>query len=309
MNMILIALSAIGGLLLLYFGAEYLVRGGSAIAARSRISPLVIGLTLVAFGTSAPELFVSACAALRGLGDVCVGNIVGSNICNIALILGLTALIAPIGVNPLILKRDMPVMVAASLLLTAVCLFRGGMGWVLGLVFLAGLVVYTVISVRSASDWAETLRPEMSSGAAWFGVVGGLIALIVGSRMLLAGAVAIEKRFGVPDEFVALTVIAVGTSLPELATSVIAARDGEADIALGNIIGSNIFNILGILGLSALLRPVTITGLSAVDFGMMIATAVLLWPLLGARGRLARAEGVILLLVYAGYLIWLVNAM
>lgn len=218
MNLILIALSAIGGLLLLYFGAEYLVRGGSAIAARLRISPLVIGLTLVAFGTSAPELFVSACAALRGLGDVCVGNIVGSNICNIALILGLTALIAPIGVNPLILKRDMPVMVAASLLLTAVCWFRGGMGWVLGLVFLAGLVVYTVISVRSASDWAETLRPEMSSGAAWFGVVGGLIALIVGSRMLL-------------------------------------------------------------------------------------------WPLLGARGRLARADGVILLLVYVGYLIWLVNAM
>lgn len=309
MNIILIALSAIGGLLLLYFGAEYLVCGGSAIAARFRIAPLVIGLTLVAFGTSAPELFVSACAALQGLGDVCVGNIVGSNICNIALILGLTALIAPIGVNPLILKRDMPVMVAASLLLTAVCWFRGGMGWVLGLVFLAGLVVYTVISVRSASDWAETLRPEMSSGAAWFGVVGGLIALIVGSRMLLAGAVAIEKRFGVPDEFVALTVMAVGTSLPELATSVIAARDGEADIALGNIIGSNIFNILGILGLSALLRPVTITGLSAVDFGMMIATAVLLWPLLGARGRLARAEGVILLLVYVGYLIWLVNAM
>lgn len=309
MNMILIALSAIGGLLLLYFGAEYLVRGGSVIAARSRISPLVIGLTLVAFGTSAPELFVSACAALRGLGDVCVGNIVGSNICNIALILGLTALIAPIGVNPLVLKRDMPVMVAASLLLTAVWWFSGGMGWALGLVFLAGLVVYTVISVRSASNPRETLQPEMSSGAAWIGVVGGLVALIVGSRMLLAGAVAIEKRFGVPDEFVALTVIAVGTSLPELATSVIAARDGEADIALGNIIGSNIFNILGILGLSALLRPVTITGLSAVDFGMMIATAVLLWPLLGARGRLARAEGVILLLVYVGYLIWLVNAM
>lgn len=309
MNMFLIALSAIGGLLLLYFGAEYLVRGGSAIAARSRISPLVIGLTLVAFGTSAPELFVSACAALRGLGDVCVGNIVGSNICNIALILGLTALVAPIGVNPLILKRDLPVAVVASLLLTAVWWFCGGIGPVLGLVFLAGLVVYTVISVWSASDWAETLRPEMSSGAAWFGVVGGLIALIVGSRMLLAGAVAIEKRFGVPDEFVALTVIAVGTSLPELATSVIAARDGEADIALGNIIGSNIFNILGILGLSALLRPVTITGLSTVDFGMMIATAVLLWPLLGARGRLARAEGVILLLVYVGYLIWLVNSM
>ena len=309
MNIILIALSAIGGLLLLYFGAEYLVCSGSAIAARFRIAPLVIGLTLVAFGTSAPELFVSACAALQGLGDVCVGNIVGSNICNIALILGLTALIAPIGVNPLVLKRDMPVMVAASLLLTAVWWFSGGMGWALGLVFLAGLAVYTVISVRSASNPRETLQPEMSSGAAWIGVIGGLVALIVGSRMLLAGAVAIEKRFGVPDEFVALTVMAVGTSLPELATSVIAARDGEADIALGNIIGSNIFNILGILGLSALLRPVTITGLSAVDFGMMIATAALLWPLLGARGRLARAEGVILLLIYAGYLIWLVNAM
>lgn len=309
MNGITITLSGIFGLVLLYCGAEYLVRGGSAIAARSRVSPLVIGLTLVAFGTSAPELFVSAGAALEGLGDICIGNIVGSNICNIALILGLTALVVPVEVNYALFRRDLPVMIGASVLLTALCLIGGGIGRIAGALFVVGIVAYTLVGVRSASAEREAPPPEMTRGAAYFGVIGGLIALIVGARLLLAGAVAIEKRFGVPDEFIALTVVAVGTSLPELATSVIAARDGEPDIAVGNIIGSNIFNILGILGVSALIRPVAIEGMIWVDFAMMLATAVLLVPLMGARGRLGRTEGVLLLAVYGGYLAWLIKGL
>ena len=309
MNETFMALGGLFGLALLYWGAEYLVRGGSAIAARSRVSPLVIGLTLVAFGTSAPELFVSTGAALRGLGDICIGNVVGSNICNVALILGVSALIAPIAVNPEIFRRDLPIMILASGLLTATCLLCGGIGRFAGLLGVIGIIAYTVVGIRSAPARDEPQPPTLSRGAAYLGVIGGLIALIAGAKMILAGAVAIERHFGVPDEFVALTVVAVGTSMPELATSVVAARKGEADIAIGNVVGSNIFNILGILGASALIRPVASEGMSRVDFGMMIATAVLLWPLMGARGWLGRCEGFVLLAAFGGYLAWLIRAM
>ena len=309
MNEVLMALGGLVGLVLLYYGAEYLVRGGSAIASRSCVSPLVIGLTLVAFGTSAPELFVSTSAALNGLGDICIGNVVGSNICNIALILGLSALIAPLAVNAELFRRDLPIMILASAALTVVCLFCGGIGRVVGLLFTVGIAVYTVVGVKSASGKCEAHLPEMSRGTACLAVVGGLLALVGGAKLILSGAVAIERHFGMADEFVALTVVAVGTSLPELATSVVAARKGESDIAIGNVVGSNIFNILGILGISALLRPVTIEGMDWVDFVMMLATAAGLWPLMGARGRLGRFEGVLLLAVYGVYLWWLVHTM
>ena len=313
MNEIYMALGGLIGLVLLYYGAEYLVRGGSAIASRSCVSPLVIGLTLVAFGTSAPELFVSTSAALHGLGDICIGNVVGSNICNIALILGLSALISPLAVNAELFKRDLPIMILASVVLTVVCLFCGGIGRVVGLLFTGGIVAYTVVGVRSSSEkcGGETPPPQedIPRGMAWLAVIGGLLALVGGAKLILMGAVAIEKHFGVADEFVALTVVAAGTSLPELATSVVAARKGEADIAIGNVVGSNIFNILGILGVSALLRPVSIEGMDWVDFGMMLVTAIGLWPLMGARGRLGRFEGVLLLVVYGVYLWWLVHTM
>ena len=309
MNEIYMALGGLIGLALLYYGAEYLVRGGSAIASRSCVSPLVIGLTLVAFGTSAPELFVSTGAALHGLGDICIGNVVGSNICNIALILGLSALITPLTVNAELFKRDLPIMILASVVLTAVCLFCGGIGRVVGLLFTIGIIAYTIIGIKSSPEKCETHSPEMSRTAAYFAVIGGLLALIGGAKLILLGAVALEKHFGVADEFVALTVVAVGTSLPELATSVVAAKKGEADIAIGNVVGSNIFNILGILGVSALLRPVAIEGMDWVDFGMMLVTAIGLWPLMGARGRLGRFEGILLLTVYGIYLWWLVHTM
>ena len=312
MNEIYMALGGLIGLVLLYYGAEYLVRGGSAIASRSCVSPLVIGLTLVAFGTSAPELFVSTGAALHGLGDICIGNVVGSNICNIALILGLSALLSPLAVNAELFKRDLPIMILASVALTVVCLFCGGIGRVVGLLFVVGIVAYTVVGIRSSGKCGtETVPPQenISRGRAWFAVIGGLLALVGGAKLILLGAVTLEKHFGVADEFVALTVVAVGTSLPELATSVVAARKGESDIAIGNVVGSNIFNILGILGLSALLRPVSIEGMDWVDFGMMLVTAVGLWPLMGARGRLGRFEGILLLTVYGVYLWWLVHTM
>ena len=314
MNEIYMALGGLIGLVLLYYGAEYLVRGGSAIASRSCVSPLVIGLTLVAFGTSAPELFVSTGAALHGLGDICIGNVVGSNICNIALILGLSALIVPLAVNAELFKRDLPIMILASVVLTAVCLFCGGIGRVVGLLFTIGIVAYTVVGIKASGKCeGETPSPQeeavLSRGMAWLAVIGGLLALVGGAKLILLGAVAIEKHFGVADEFVALTVVAVGTSLPELATSVVAAKKGEADIAIGNVVGSNIFNILGILGVSALLKPVSIEGMDWVDFGMMLVTAIGLWPLMGARGRLGRFEGVLLLVVYGIYLWWLVHTM
>ena len=309
MNEILMALGGLIGLALLYYGAEYLVRGGSAIASRSCVSPLVIGLTLVAFGTSAPELFVSTGAALHGLGDICIGNVVGSNICNIALILGLSALISPLAVNAELFKRDLPIMILASVVLTVVCLFCGGIGRVVGLLFTIGIIAYAIIGIKSSPEQCGTHSPEMSQAAAYFAVIGGLLALVGGAKLILAGAVALEKHFGVADEFVALTVVAVGTSLPELATSVVAARKGEADIAIGNVVGSNIFNILGILGVSALMRPVSIEGMDWVDFGMMLVTAVGLWPLMGARGRLGRLEAILLLAVYGLYLWWLVHTM
>ena len=310
-NMILIPVG-LAGLVLLYYGAEYLVRGSAALAARCRIPPLIVGLTIVAYGTSAPELFVSTGAAMKGLGDVCVGNIVGSNICNIALILGLTALIAPMEVSRSLIRRDLPVMIVASIAVTALCLLNGGMGRVAGLIFVGGIVLYTVwgiLAARASGAGDSAPEPAMGPFLSLGAIVGGLVLLVLGAKMLLAGTVFVERWLGVSDEFIALTVVAVGTSLPELATSVIAARRDQPDIAVGNIIGSNIFNILGILGCSALIAPFKIEGMDAVDFGVMIAMAVCLWPVMKPQNRLGRLEGLLLLSFYAAYLVWLVCKM
>lgn len=301
--------AGLGGLALLYYGAEWLVRGGRALAVRLKVSSLIIGLTLVAFGTSAPELFVSTSASLHGFGDICVGNVVGSNICNIALILGLTGLVAPVTVSRMVFSRDLPVMVVASLATAVICLVAGGMGRVVGAVFVLALVVYTSVGIvmsREDSVAADGDLVSMGLSRAVFAAIIGLVALVVGAKLILAAAVTLERELGVPDELIALTVVAVGTSLPELATSVVAARRGEADIAIGNIVGSNIFNLLGILGVSSILAPFASEGVDVLDYGMMVATAIILGPLLKFRNRLGRIEGVLLLLIYAGYLVVLV---
>lgn len=309
-NDIMLALGSVFGLGLLYYGADWLVRGGSAIAARAHVSPLVVGLTLVAFGTSAPELFVSVGAAHAGLGDICIGNVIGSNTCNIALILGISAFIAPLTVHPDLLRRDIPIMIAAAVAVTGFCVFGSGLGRLVGLLFVAGIVSYTAFSVASTSGKDEERGvADLGWTKAIVLSLGGLGALVGGAKLLLVGAVAIEKSFGVPDEVVALTVVAVGTSLPELATSVVAARKGASDIAIGNVVGSNIFNVLGILGISALVRPVQIDGMDGVDFAVMIAVSVLLWLVVRKKGRLGRKEGVLFLSVYALYLVWLFKSM
>jgi len=305
-SMILIIGGLLLGLGLLYYGATWLVMGGSAIAIRACVSPLVVGLTLVAFGTSAPELFVSTGAAMSGLGDVCVGNVVGSNICNIALILGLAACIAPLKVNPVLLKRDIPIMTFAVIILFALCCCGGGLGRIVGALFLVVIVAYAILGIKSSGEACSVAGDNVpTKGIAWALVIGGLLALIGGAKLILDCAVDIEHVMGVPDEIIALTVVAVGTSLPELATSVIAARRGEADIAIGNVVGSNIFNVFGILGTSALLRPVRIEGMDCVDFGMAIAVSLLLWLMVRRRGELGRREGIVFLIVYAIYLVWL----
>lgn len=309
MNSLLQILGGVAGLTLLYYGAEWLVKGGSAIAVRCKVPPLIIGLTLVAFGTSAPELFVSLDAALAGKGDIAVGNVVGSNICNILLILGLSALISPLGVNKVLFRRDVPLMILSSLFITVLCFIQGGIGRVAGMILFAGIVIYTVVGIiEGRHEASQDAPPEVSISKVMsvVAVVAGLGALVLGARLLIKAAIFMATSLGVPDSVIALTVVAIGTSLPELATSVVAAIKGEADIAIGNVVGSNIFNILCILGLSSIVSPIQCVGIDAVDFIVMTLTAVVLWPIMKTGLRISRMEGVFLLLTYVAYTTWLI---
>ena len=311
----------LAGLVLLYIGAEWLVRGGVRIASRCGISPLVIGLTLVAFATSAPELVVSVEAAWNGQGDISVGNVVGSNICNIALILGLSALITPLQVKTQLLRFDGPLLLVLTLGFAAMGYGIGGLNrWCGGILF-CGLIAYTVWNIYAARRESdnEQLQQECEDEIAGLGrrlkswpscillVVVGLGALVIGGRLLVDGAVAFGRFFGISEAVIALTVVAVGTSLPELATSVVAACRRQQDIAIGNVVGSNIFNILGIMGLSPLIRPVQSAGIHPVDWGMLVAVTVLLLPFMLSNLTLSRREGAVLLLIYLGYTVWLIG--
>lgn len=307
MESLLQTIAGVAGLALLYFGAEWLVKGGCAIAAKCRISPLIVGLTLVAFGTSAPELFVSVDAALEGMGDMSVGNVVGSNICNIALILGLSALISPLSVNSQLFRRDVPLLVVVSATAAGICGMCAGMGRIEGAVLFAGIIVYTVVGIAESrrSESVGDVPAQMSVARGILLSVVGLAALVAGSKCLLSAAVFMAKALGVSEGVIALTVVAVGTSLPELATSVVAAIKGEKDIAIGNVVGSNIFNILGILGLSALLKPVSCPHVGWIDLSVMVFLAFVLWPIMKTGRIISRREGVFLLAVYFGYVAYL----
>ncbi len=306
--MLLIILLLAGGVALLYFGAEFLVRGGVSIAARLGVSPLVIGLTLVSFATSAPELVVSIQAALSGSSDIAIGNIIGSNICNIALILGLSAVIAPLSVHLKVLRFDMPLLLGITIIFAAVGIWAGGFGRIAGGVLFAGLIAYLLWNVRM--EKRETLKaestPELTkSYSMWLSillVLGGLGFLVLGGKCMVSGAVVLGRMAGLSEAIIGLTIVAVGTSLPELATSVVAAFRGEQDIAIGNVVGSNIFNILGIIGLTALIRPVAASGISPVDWGVLVLTAAILLPFMRTGTRLVRWEGAALLLIYTAYI-------
>lgn len=304
---------ATAGLVLLFLGGEALVRGAGSLAARLRVSPLVVGLTVVAFGTSAPELAVSLEAATSGAGDIALGNIVGSNIANLGLILGVTAIVRPVTVQARLLRVDAPLMVLASLVLVWM-LADGGVSGLEGGVLLAGLASYLVWTAVGARSESEEVRSEFAGGlgASPRGVLpslvlvaGGVAALVFGGRFLIDAAVAVASTVGVSQAVIGLSLVAVGTSLPEFATSVVAGLRGQGDIAVGNVIGSNMFNILGIVGVTALVTPVARGGVDFMTLGVFVAVTFLVLPLLRTRMKLARREGVLLVLGYAVYLLWL----
>lgn len=293
------------GLAGLFFGGEALVRGSVNIARRLSISPLIIGLTVVGFGTSTPELLVSVQAALRGVPDIAIGNIVGSNIANILLIVGLTCIVWPIRVKPAAVRRDLAFMIASSLLL--VPLFAlGEIGRLAGLILVSGLIAYLVwtFMMSRQDDVDDISTPVQSSfGISLLWVAFGLAALVVGAHFLVDGAVSVARDFGVSEAFIGLTIVAVGTSLPEVATSLIAAFRRQSDIAIGNVIGSNIFNVLGILGVTALITPIPVSDrFLTFDLPVMIAALCVLTGLLLTRPQIGRGVGAMMLLGYGIYI-------
>ncbi|MGE8363103.1 calcium/sodium antiporter [Pseudomonas sp.] len=312
----------IAGLVLLVAGAEVLVRGAARLAAQFGIPPLIIGLTVVAFGTSAPETAVSVQAALDGSGDLAIGNVVGSNIANVLLILGATALIAPLIVSRQLIRLDVPIMIGASLLAYALA-WDGSLSRLDGALLFAGILGYTVFLVissrreKAAGNDDEFTQEfglhEKPRPYAWLInlglVVTGLVLLVAGSNFLVEGAVALARALGLSELIIGLTVVAVGTSLPELATSLLAAIKGERDIAVGNIVGSNIFNLLCVLGLASLISPLPISvspNALAFDFPVMIAVAVACLPIFFSGFRINRWEGLLFLGYYAAYTLYLV---
>jgi cation:H+ antiporter len=307
-----------GGLLLLYLGAESLVRGSTSMALRLGLTPLVVGLTVVAYGTSTPELAVSVKAALQGNGVIALGNVVGSNICNLGLILGLAALICPLKVQLQLVRLDVPVMIACSLLLPLL-LWDGVIGRIEGSFLVAGIVAYTVLNLRLArrernpvvleeyARAAAVARPRPRAGLDVLLIAVGIALLILGGRLFVEGAVDLARAMGLSESVIALTLVAAGTSLPELAATVVAAARGEVDIAVGNIIGSNIFNLTNIIGLSALARPIESAGLAGADIAVMIALALIAAPLLRTGFSVRRWEGGLFLLSYVAYVFYLLT--
>lgn len=304
----------VGGLIMLFIGAEGLVRGSSNLAIKIGIAPLVVGLTVVSFGTSAPELVVSLKAAISGNGSISLGNIIGSNIANIALILGVAALIRPLKVHANVIMREIPIMIAISVLLL-ILLIDGDVGFIDGIILVGGLIIYLVVNVILArkeknaevdAEFKDGLKSKFGIPLSIVFIIVGLGLLLFGANLFVQSAVVIAKIFNVSDAIIGLTIVAIGTSLPELITSVVAAYKKEADIAIGNVVGSNIFNILGILGITALVIPISSLGINYVDLGVMLFTAIILFPLSRTGFSISRFEGAFLLSGYAGYIYYLV---
>ena len=314
MTPIEITLYLVGGLVLLFIGAEGLIRGSSNLAIKIGITPLVVGLTVVAFGTSAPELVVSLKAGLMGNSSISLGNIIGSNIANIALIIGVASLIRPMAVHANVIRREIPIMIGVSVMLL-LFLIDGEIGFIDGLVFVSGLIIYLVFSVILAlkeknpevnSEFKEGLNSKLGIPISIILMIVGLGLLVLGANLFVQSAVAIAKIFNVSDAIIGLTIVAIGTSLPELITSIVASLKKESDIAIGNVVGSNVFNILGILGITALIIPISTVGISYVDLGLMILTAIILLPLSRTGFSISRFEGAVLLSGYIGYMYYLI---
>ncbi|MCL1124609.1 calcium/sodium antiporter [Shewanella surugensis] len=309
----LITLSLLGGFLILTLGAEALVRGASAIALRLGVAPLIIGLTIVAFGTSTPELAVSLKAALEGNSGLALGNVIGSNIANIGLILAITALIKPIQVKSQMVKRDIPLMIMASMLFWWL-LHDGELSLWDGALLASLLSIYLGYSyISSRKDNNECDNSELIDHRrqhvllSLLFVFVGIGMLVGGGILFVDGAITLAKQFGISQIVIGLTIVAIGTSMPELVTSVVAARKGHSDIAIGNVVGSNIFNILGILGVTAIIHPISAAGMKTIDFSVMLMLAVITLPFAWTGYRIGRREGILLLLGYFCYVGYLVS--
>ncbi len=311
----------IAGLITLIVGADLLVRGASRLAAAFGVSPLVIGLTIVAMGTASPEIAVSLQAAANGQGDLTFGNVLGSNIFNILFILGITSMVAPIVIAEQLIRKDAPIMLGVSLLTLALAL-DGNLGWLDGAFLLLGLIVYMVFALRQSraesravqQEYAEEFAKKQPRTAkktilnAVF-ILIGLGLLVLGSNWLVDSAVQIAKVLGVSELVIGLTIVAIGTSLPEVATSVIAALKGESDIAVGNAVGSNIFNLLGVLGIGALVAPGGVSVAARVlqfDLPVMVFVALVTLPIFYIDNRVSRVEGGLLLTYYIVYVTYVI---
>jgi cation:H+ antiporter len=305
----------IAGLVLLTFGADILVKGASSLAGSLGISPLVIGLTVVAFGTSAPEMSVSVSSALKGAADIAVGNVVGSNICNVLLILGLSAMAAALVVQKQLVRFDIPLMIYASLIVLLMAV-DGVISRLDGFILFGGIIAYTVFLIKEARQEGVAVAAVGADIAPpqplWKNLVliaVGLLMLVLGSQWLVTGAVAIAKYMGLSELVIGLTIVAIGTSLPELATSVMASLKGERDIAVGNILGSNIFNIGSVLGLSAIVAPHGLPVAHSsllVDIPVMLLVALICVPVFLTHYTVTRKDGVTFLVCYVLYLVYVV---
>ena len=300
------------GLIILIVGGDYLVRGSSSIALRLHLSPLVVGLTIVAFGTSAPELVISVQSALKGSPDITMGNVVGSNICNLALVLGLTAVINPVKVQANSIKVDWPMTMGSSILLFIMV----GEGYLVafeGIIMLAFLIIYLYLTIKKSRKENMALKevenddiPDAPSKQYWKDIVFiliGCVGLYYGSEWFVSSAKELALSLGVEERVVGLTIVALGTSLPELVTAAVASSKGQTDLALGNLMGSNIFNILSILGITSIIKNINVNEIILQkDIIWMLLITLMILPLMIMRREVGRVDGLILLIVYSVYI-------
>ena len=295
------------GIYIVLKGADFLTDGAVSLAQRAGIPEMVIGLTVVALGTSMPELFVSLTSAIQGTTDLAVANVVGSNIFNVLLIAGAAAAVAPMTISKGTVRRDIPVAVVASLVLLLFGIYGEINRWA-GALFVLLLIIYMVYTVKTASpdDQSDVEDKKLTVSGAVIRLIGGLLFLVVGSSSFVSSATEVAATLGVSDAVIGLTIVAGGTSLPELATSVVAARKGQAAIAMGNVIGSCVYNILLIIGVTGLISPMFIGGITPLDFGMMMLSMVLLWLFSFTKYKVERWEGFVMLALFVGYMAYLV---
>ena len=318
MVMIADILLFIVGLALILSGANALTDGASSIAKRMKVSELVIGLTIVAFGTSAPELAVSAISAIKGNGDIALGNVVGSNLFNTLMIIGCTVLVRPLKVSKLLIKKEIPLCVLASFVLILLCAdategcVAGGLSRTDGLVLLCFMAIFLShtfsIAAGEEQNASESGIKEMPLWRAILFSIGGLIFLIAGGESFVRGASGLARALGASESLIAVTIVAGGTSLPELATSVVAALKGRSEMAVGNVVGSNLFNIFLILGLSSTISPIKLAGIGAIDLGMVLLSSIVLWfvGVFYKERTITRAEGALMIALYVAYTLYLI---